>query len=155
MREIEMTFRRLNQTPFLALVLASLLLTGCDREEGRARPARITATEYADVPTDTGAAPGDAAASATVLGNGVVKGRVKYTGPKPPLSPQQRECHPGSGPANIPDETVVLNDAGDLRYAVVFIKNPPGEGPPQPAPAMDNVNCIYDPHVVAVRAGQS
>ena len=142
--------------PFMGglIALTLLCITGCDREEGRARPAKVLATEYADVPT---AGPGgaDPTASGAVLGAGVIKGKIKYTGPKPPLSPQQRECHPGKGNIVIPDESVVVSDAGDLRFAVAFIKNPPGEGPNTPAPAMDNVNCIYDPHVVAVRAGQS
>ena len=50
---------------------------------------------------------------------------------------------------------IVINPNGTLRHAVVYMKDGPkngGSGHPQAV--LDQVNCQYVPHVVALKAGQ-
>jgi plastocyanin len=64
-------------------------------------------------------------------------------------------CHAGA--PTLHDESVVSNGQGHLQNVVVYLENPP------PAPAainlqpvsLDQVNCQFVPHVVALRTGQT
>jgi plastocyanin len=81
---------------------------------------------------------------------------VKYSGPAPVLKPAQRDCHPGGAKVIIPDETVLVSPAGELKNVIVFLKNPPAAaGSSQPTPVIDQKDCVYIPHVVAVQTGQA
>jgi plastocyanin len=132
----------------LAVLLLCGFIAGCDREDGRDPLFAKNGTQGAPA---TGAAGQIAAGPAT----GVIRGKIKFTGTKPPAKPVQRDCHPGVK-VMIPDETYLVGPGGELKNAVVFLKNPPevpGAQTP-PAPVIDQVNCIYVPHVVAARVGQ-
>jgi plastocyanin len=129
---------------FEALLIAALAFAGCDKEDGRTAPS--AANSSAQTASTT------AAAAAT--GIGVLRGRVKYSGPKPVLNPTQRACHSGAM-VMIPDETIMVNDSGELKNVIVFLKNSPAGGSPQPAPVVDQKDCVYIPHVVAAQTGQA
>ena len=94
--------------------------------------------------------------SAPVRGNGVVRGVVHLTGwtaRQPP--PQIVKCLGHSHDVKIEDETVVVND-GLLRDVVVYLKDAPAsDGSQEPPVLLDQVNCRYVPHVVAVQVGQT
>jgi plastocyanin len=132
-----------------AIVIVAALLCGCDREDGRDPPAAQRAGQSGKA--------GDAAASqgAGMSASGVIRGKVKFTGTKPAAKPVERECHPGVK-VTIPDEAYLVGPGGELKNAVVFLKNPPaGSAVAAPAaPVIDQKDCVYVPHVVAAQVGQ-
>jgi plastocyanin len=74
--------------------------------------------------------------------------------PQMPMIPNQ-PCHAGAKP--FPEETVVVDSAGHLGNVVVYLEDAP------PAPValdlppvvLDQVDCRYVPHVLALRTGQT
>ena len=67
--------------------------------------------------------------------------------------PQCDAKHPN--PVN--EEKIVVNDKGELKNVVISIgEGLPGGNYPMPEqPAMiDQVGCMYQPHIVAMRVGQ-
>jgi plastocyanin len=119
------------------LLLLTLAATGCDK------PAPATAATN----------PGNPPAVAKTLG--AIRGKVLLTGYKlPPPAATMVKC--GDHQVPITDETVLLNPDGTLRNVIVYIKNaPPNASTGLAAPAvLDQVNCVYKPHVVAIQAGQ-
>lgn len=90
----------------------------------------------------------NSAATTQPTGNGVITGRVVLSGNIPPAL-----TIPGSPMAK--DETIVASSDGSLKNVIVFLKNAPPAGPPPQTPALlDQINCVYVPHVVAMQAGQ-
>jgi len=86
-------------------------------------------------------------------GNGIVTGVVRYSGVVPKAKPiPDADCHLGGRP--LEDESVVVDDAGGLRNVIVYIKDGPPVELSSAAVVMDQVNCRFSPHVVAVRTGQ-
>jgi hypothetical protein len=130
-------------------------ITGCDREEGRARPTRTAPTEFAEVPDIGGNGAGSGASTGTPPGKGVVKGKLLYTGAKPALKQLGgSSCH-GSAPT-VPEDWLLVNDKNELANVVVYLKEPPAvDMPPRPPPVVDQKNCVYIPHVVAIQTGQT
>jgi plastocyanin len=125
-----------------ALILGATVLIGCDKKDEGTKPA-------------AGGEPASAAAAATaVTGKGVIRGHVKFSGMAPVLKPVERDCHPGGPKMVIPDESVLVSPAGELKNVIVFLKNPPAAGAAQPAPIIDQKDCVYVPHVVAMQTGQ-
>jgi hypothetical protein len=119
------------------LIISTLLagLTGCDRShQNQAKP--VTG------PVRTGTA--------------IIRGTVMLSG-KPPqmqMIPNQ-PCHAGAKP--FPEESVVVNSSGHLGNVVVYLE----DAPPAPVPnglppvVLDQVDCRYVPHVLALRIGQT
>ena len=64
-------------------------------------------------------------------------------------------CHAGA--PTLKEESVVADAAGHLQDVVVYLEDAPPAGPPQDAPpvTLDQVNCRYMPHVVALQTGQT
>jgi plastocyanin len=110
-----------------ALVLITAALAGCGKQDESSRPT---------VPA----------------GKGIVGGVVRFSGPlaKPQPIPGA-DCHLG-GPV-LMDESLAV-DAGGLRNVIVYVKDGPPVDVPSGPVAMDQVNCRFSPHVVAVRTGQ-
>jgi hypothetical protein len=109
----------------LPILTAALLIPGC----GRGSPAP--------------------AAAASTAGNGVVRGRVFLIGDAAPA-----RIIPGS--PNCRDESVVVGPTGGLKNVIVFL----GDAPPSPAlgqspVVLDQINCVYVPHVLALHTGQT
>src|SRR5438046_2651415 len=142
MQNIRTTLRVIGLT---ALALGAAAMIGCDKKDGAGQPAG------GNGPVATTAT----AASTATTGKGILRGRVKYSGPAPVLKPVQRDCHPGGPKVIIPDETVLVSPAGELQNVIVFLKNPPAAGSSQPPPMIDQKDCIYIPHVVALQTGQA
>ena len=89
-------------------------------------------------------------------------GTVRYAGTTPAAEaidmtadPYCAAGHQGDAPATRPIET---DASGNLRNAIVYVKQAPPAGqdvaPAAPA-VLDQRGCIYDPHVVALRVGQT
>ena len=99
-------------------------------------------------------------AQETPSGTAVVRGLVKFIGPRPApthinmkADPTCAKLHPGG----VTSEEVLAGADGGLQNVVVFVSEGLGDRafdpPPQPI-SMEQTGCMYAPHVVAVRANQ-
>lgn len=86
-------------------------------------------------------------------GNGQVVGVVKLESSAPaPRVVAEGQCHPGAKP--VYDDSLVVDADGGMQNVLVYILDGPNV-PLPPAPAtLDQVNCQFTPHVLAIRAGQ-
>jgi plastocyanin len=120
------------------------LLFGCDRP-----PERRTAAKTPGVVGSVSAQP--------VPGKGVISGKVNLVGWKIPTTlPVLTRVPFLNRQIEIPDETVVANSDGTLRNVIVSLKDAPPSDASADAPAvtLDQVECVYTPHVVALQVGQ-
>jgi hypothetical protein len=135
------TLFRLLIVVVVALASGSLLAVGC--KEGSAVKS-----------SDQSAKPRAAGPSAAG-GKGVIRGTVSLEGEPPEMReiPNQ-PCHAGATPLR--EETVVTGDRGHLANVVVFLREAPPAVSDEPSPpaVLDQVNCRYVPHVLALRTGQ-
>jgi len=91
-----------------------------------------------------------------------VKGTVKLDGPKPETKKVDMSTNADcmKAHADAPDDdTVVVDDKGNLQNVIVSIKPADGqelggEAPKDPV-VLDQQGCMYTPHVVALMAGQT
>jgi len=82
-------------------------------------------------------------------GDGVIQGRVIFSGQAPEM-----KVIPGS--PMISDESIVVGPRNGLKNVIVFLKNAPKSSFVLQSPAiLDQVKCVYVPHVLAVQAGQT
>lgn len=122
----------------IALLVAALVsaVLGCDR-----KPARQSA------PATTGP---------VRTGTAVIRGTVSLAGKSPEMAtiPNQ-PCHAGAGP--LKEESVVVDAEGHLQNVIVYLENAPAAPAAVNLPpvVLDQVNCRYVPHVVALRTGQT
>ncbi|HZI09178.1 MAG TPA: hypothetical protein VE153_02240 [Myxococcus sp.] len=88
---------------------------------------------------------------------GTIEGRVRLTGTPPP--PEKR---PTTGTVvsvcgeQTEDRSLVVGGEGALAYTVVSLKEGaslPAPAHPAPEPVLDQKRCLYDPPVLAARAG--
>jgi len=87
-------------------------------------------------------------ARAAAAGNGVIKGRVVFLG-----TPPEAKMIAGSPMAL--DESILVGPGRGLKNVIVYLKDAPASASALPAPAvLDQVKCVYVPHVLAVQAGQ-
>ncbi|MGH9723257.1 MAG: carboxypeptidase regulatory-like domain-containing protein [Bryobacteraceae bacterium] len=108
------------------------------------------------------AAPAAAPASAPAddANAGAVSGKVAFAGAKPAMRNISMDATPACArahPAPQKSEEVIVNDNGTLRNVFVWVKAglPEREWPaPTGSVALDQVGCIYKPHVIGVRSNQ-
>ena len=87
-------------------------------------------------------------ARAAASGNGVIKGRVVFLG-----APPEPKIIPGSPMAQ--DDSIVVGTGRGLKNVIVYLKDAPASASALPPPAvLDQVKCVYVPHVLAIRAGE-
>jgi len=120
----------------VAFSAVALLLIGCDRS------------------SQTKDKSGSAGASAAHPGT--ISGRVVFSGTPPELPRLNTSAVPTCNhPGGLPDESIVIGNNGALANVIVYLKEAPkAEGPSRPPAVLDQVECQYVPHVVAVQAGQ-
>jgi plastocyanin len=118
------------------VLVVTCVAAGCGRDD--------TAKPQAAGPSATG-------------GVGQIRGTVSLKGTPPVMKEiPNHPCHPGATP--IKEETVVADAQGHLANVVVFLKEAPGlaSSSTMPPPVvLDQVNCRYVPHVIALRTGQT
>jgi len=89
-------------------------------------------------------------------GTATIRGVIRLIGSPPEMAviPNQ-PCHEGAG--TLKEETVVTDGKGNLQNVIVYLEDAPTGGPAQGlAPVtLDQVDCRYVPHVVALRTGQT
>ena len=129
--------------PFtLALLLISgLTILGCDK---------APKTEISTLVP----APTTAASHEAPLAKGSIHGTVVFSGQPPvPRSIDNHSCGPNAKP--IVEESIVVNANATLKNVVVYLKEVPGDTPGSDlVPVIDQVDCHYVPHVIAITAGQ-
>ncbi len=95
---------------------------------------------------DISAAPASGATAKE--GASVIRGRVLLGGNPP--APQTLAGSPGKM-----DESIAVDAAHGLKNVIVYIANaPPSTFTLQNPVVLDQINCVYVPHVVAVQTGQ-
>lgn len=129
----------------LALVVA-LLAVGCDEKLRTSAVKPVAKTQAAAGPSAAG-------------GFGSIRGTVSLKGDPPVMAEiANQPCHAGAKPLR--DETVVADDRGHLANVVVFLREAPkatsneSSTESRAAVELDQVNCRYVPHVLALRTGQ-
>jgi hypothetical protein len=109
----------------------------------------------------SGVNPPDAAAvpaGPPIVGSTTLRGIIHFTGNPPAASsttdaPDPENC----GAPTHPSLGIVLNPNHTLKNVVVYLSNPPRPVPPAPSDPvlLDQLDCQYQPHVVALRTGQT
>ena len=124
---------------FVACAVGTWVLAGCD-----------------DRPKKSGAAADKkprAAGPSAAGGFGKISGRVTLRGQPPAMRElNPGSCHPGAPP--VYDESIVVDDAGRLANVVVFLREAPATAAIREPAVLDQVNCRYVPHVLALSTGQ-
>jgi hypothetical protein len=132
--------------PFaIPLFAAALLVSGCSNKSSQ---------NSASTPAPT--KPIDQATTATIYG------KVTLDGPAPAARIIDMSAEPNCGKTSgvpVVSPQVVTDSSGNLANVVVFVKDFPADYIVAPPPAAPGVltqrGCMYDPHVIAVRAGQT
>lgn len=97
--------------------------------------------------------------------NGVIKGTVKFEGTPPKAKDflkrmgNEISCkgHHEKAGGKVPDPTVTVNGNGTLRNVIVHVKSglPAKEWPVPTEPVkLDQIGCMYNPHVFTASVGQ-
>ncbi len=99
--------------------------------------------------------------SASAALGGTIVGKITYDGKVPNFPPLRMSADPGCEAKHsgaVKPETLVLGDDNALQWVFVMITDGL-DGKDYPVPAepvvMDQDGCIYTPHVMGVRAGQT
>jgi hypothetical protein len=114
-----------------------------------------TETPTATTPAATGGKTVDAATAGTVTGT------VKFDGMPPRMRPINMATEPACARVHTTPPTtqnVVAGNAGALQNVVVYLKGDFSAYSFEPASApvmLDQKGCLYTPHVIATRVGQS
>jgi hypothetical protein len=158
-------------TAALVLVLVAAGCGGETEEAGSTEPAatstpapmkETTATEepMTEAAAETPESAAEPAASEAPAGG--VHGRVVFDGPQPERFEIETErsdpkCALLHGGEPVLSELRVVSEDGGVQYVFVYVKNPPEGDYPVPAePAvLDQVGCMYEPHILGMRAGQT
>lgn len=90
-------------------------------------------------------------------GGATLRGTLAYRGPMPKLDPLEvdhdKDC---CAKAAIYPETLLVSEDGRLRDGVVWLEGVAGDKPwPSEKGVMDQVGCIFIPHVTVVGVGQT
>ncbi|MFP2930332.1 carboxypeptidase regulatory-like domain-containing protein [Pyxidicoccus sp. 3LG] len=121
---------------------------------------RESAPPTAATPAPTAASPTSAAAPAPVAtGWGTLEGRLRLSGtpPKAALVPTSGTVVSVCG-EQAEDRSLIVGGEGALAHVVVSLKDGaklPASRSPAPEPVLDQKKCVYDPPVMAARAGAS
>ncbi|HEY8667044.1 MAG TPA: hypothetical protein VIL86_10280 [Tepidisphaeraceae bacterium] len=113
-----------------------------------------TATSVVNESASAGAS-NAAPAMPAVRGEGIIRGKIIFTGSKPKeIKIDNSQCTGHAKP--IIDETIVVNDNGTLRNVFVYLEGA-GEAPFAGGKdvLIDQVDCQYVPHVIGVQVGQT
>jgi len=109
-----------------SVLLVLLLVCGCDRDDSPSAAGPVVSTP----------------------GKGIIRGQVILSGIAP-----ARKIIPGT--PNVMDETLVVSAGGGLKNVIVFLADAPRTSFTLQTPAvLDQINCTFVPHVLAVQAGQ-
>ncbi|MBV9462894.1 MAG: hypothetical protein JO317_01580, partial [Verrucomicrobiae bacterium] len=95
--------------------------------------------------------------AASTAASGSITGKVVFSGTPPAPDPIQMQADPycAAHSGTKASERLVVGAGGALKNVVVYIKGPKAGSPPAEKALLDQVGCHYQPHVLAVMAGQA
>jgi plastocyanin len=102
-----------------------------------------------------------AAAAASSAPGASLAGKIKFNGPLPATSPIAMRSDPAcasENPRPVRPEDVVAGQNGALENVIVFVSQGAEDRAydvPQAPAVMEQKRCMYEPHVLAMRAGQT
>jgi len=129
---------------FVVVIVLPFVLFGCDsKTEQRPKPK----TQSSDVATSEPAAP-------MLVGKAIVRGKIVLSGSSPVMKEIPNTFCQCPGPRPIMDESVIVSDGGGLKNVLVSIEGIGPGAPPAEAPVLDQINCVFVPHVVGITVGQ-
>lgn len=116
----------------MTFLLALLIVLGCDN------PSPPPAS---DLP-------------APAFGAATISGAVRYLGTPPELRIiDTAKCHEGAKP--VLEESIVVGANQGLKDVIVYVRNAPAsDGSAQPTLELDQVGCVYTPHVLPIQVNQ-
>ncbi len=138
---------------FLSLTATLLLVAGCERG-----PADTSGTNHVNSPSATG----EVVKPPPPLpeGKASISGRILFEGTPPKPRPinfgPEKTCAELHSHSKLFSESLVVNPNGTVKWMLVSIKGKvPGKYKPPAEPVvMDQVSCVFVPHVVGMIAGQ-
>jgi plastocyanin len=134
---------------FALAAVVALAITGCGKKEG---------SEEAGQPAATSSAPMKMVDASTA---GSVTGTVTLDGKPAAAKPINMSAEPyclKAHPTPVVPPEVVIGDKGALANVVVFVKDGLGDymfDTPKEPVVLNQQGCMYDPHVIALMAGQT
>jgi hypothetical protein len=88
-----------------------------------------------------------------VSDGGTLAGSVRFRGTPPALEPIPVRKNQEACGTSVPNEALVLGPGGGVRGAVILVEGVRRGKPPEGELMLDNVRCLFVPHVAAVMAG--
>ncbi len=151
------------------LVAAMFVMAGCGGETadapsegGEPNVAESAAAVQEVAETVMEAAATEAPEAAAAPAGAGVHGRVVFDGPRPDRSVIETDrsdpkCSILHGGEPVLSELRVVSEDGGVQHAFVYVKNAPAGDYPAPSePAeLDQHGCMYVPHILGMRAGQT
>lgn len=142
-----------------------IMAMGCGDEPAAVKPAPAPApapVAVAPAPVVATKPPAESPAPAPVTvtadGGGSIAGTVKLSGKAPRMRPMKMDADPKCAAMHAEPpkgEEVVVDDAGNVKWAFVYIKKADLKSDLPAAPAVINQQgCKYDPHVLGIVIGQ-
>jgi plastocyanin len=136
---------------FVVVLTAALALTmvSCGSKESAPPASAPAASAPAATPIDM-ATVGSVGGGVTVDGTVAPPRKINMA-----AEPSCAAAHAGNPPV---DQTIVVGDNKALANVIVYVKEGVGDrtfDTPKTPVVIDQKGCMYEPHVVAVRAGQS
>jgi len=99
------------------------------------------------------------AGGAGAMGTATITGKVTFTGAAPKAATLKMDADPVCAKAHtkpVKSEEVIVNSNGTLKNCLVYVKSGlSGTYAPSSTSEIDQVGCIYTPHLLAVQAGQT
>jgi len=114
-----------------------------------------------NVPPSRGGNIGLAAGATSSVSNASVLGKIRFDGPLPKSSPIAMRSDPACAaehPQPVHNQDVVAGQDGTLENVIVFVSQGAEEHAydlPQNPAVIEQKGCMYEPHVLAMRAGQT
>ncbi len=146
---------------WLATLALPVLAIGCGgggKEEAPAFEEKGAATATTATATPAGTA--TAAAAAPAAGGATISGKISFAGTPPAMETLKMDADnycKSNHPAPVKSEEVVVNN-GAVQWVMIYVKSGLPAGTKYPVPAdpvtLDQMGCMYTPHVFGVRAGQ-
>lgn len=142
----------LKKLSYYALFFALAVVVACGGKEETSAPAPPAAPK-APTAAATSNAFDASKATATISGAAMLEGTAAE-GAKLPMTPECLQEHGGKASH---EESVVANEAGQLKNVLVYVKSGAEKwtyGTPSDPVELDQIGCLYSPHVIAVMPDQ-
>ena len=116
---------------------------------------------FSNAQTSVSSSTGSAAGATSSASGASVIGNIKFDGPLPKSAPIAMRSDPACAAEHaqpLRSEDVVTGQSSTLENVIVFISQGAESRPydvPQTPAVMEQKGCMYEPHVLAMRAGQT